>query len=236
MLRNTLNHCSVAPPAAMIEQLFSAHPTQAQMLLEALTESCAHVETLLAQARYLARSNWIIALGELWSAILAATLVQFGSTALAIDARDFLVAQEASDLLCLKRQRDNCSCGKASSSSICDHWLYLRTQRGALAYLIAWTQWLDYSATLIAQFQCNTRIWSDVKGLYDADPHQIMATFKHFEFAKADKLAELGCPALHGRSLQPLQGMDTKLFMRSSFELMAFTTITLITVMYLTLL
>jgi aspartokinase/homoserine dehydrogenase 2 len=80
----------------------------------------------------------------------------------------------------------------------------------------------DYSATLIAKsIQAEAvHIWTDVCGLYNADPHRIAQAQKleSITFQEADKLAKLGCKALHQKTLQPLQGVEILINIRSSFE------------------
>jgi len=79
----------------------------------------------------------------------------------------------------------------------------------------------DYSATLIASLASIERvtIWTDVEGVFNADPNKIndAKLLKSLSLDEANRLAHLGSPVLHNRSLQPLFDTDVSLAVRSSY-------------------
>ncbi|GEM_PF-851319 len=169
------------------------------------------------------RAN-LISFGEVWSArLLAAHLSHMQVPTRFIDARSFLTAQHHATPVILE---------EVSQSKLMHmKQQYPHTRFIITGFICSTTQGKtlllgrngsDYSATLIARLLRaeQVHIWTDVTGIYNADPHRVHDAQKlaSLSLAEADRLARLGCPVLHERSLQPLQGLETQMTVRSSFE------------------
>lgn len=80
----------------------------------------------------------------------------------------------------------------------------------------------DYSATQIAALANikKVTIWSDIAGVYSADPHQISnaALLNFLRVDEANELARLAAPVLHPRTLQPVKHHQLTLMLRSSLQ------------------
>ncbi|MDP2562551.1 bifunctional aspartate kinase/homoserine dehydrogenase II [Psychrobium sp. 1_MG-2023] len=207
------------------QQLVNELLSEPQSLLELLDDDFAALALWLAQTEIdLFTANKIVACGEVWSSrLLAALLSQLGREAVAFDTRDFLVAQGVVTPIVDEQQSaqnlENLSQG------------YLAFQRVFTGFicrdevhntLLLGRNGSDYSATLIAKLAGagEVNIWTDVAGVYSADPNLIKeaALIEELSLAEAEELARLGNPVLHRRTLQPLAQDKIALRVRSSFE------------------
>ena len=79
----------------------------------------------------------------------------------------------------------------------------------------------DYSATIMAALSGarNVTLWTDVDGIYSADPRVVPQARKLHRLpnAVANELGRLGNPVLHAKTLQPLTSHNTHLHVASSF-------------------
>ncbi|WP_095505017.1 bifunctional aspartate kinase/homoserine dehydrogenase II [Paraferrimonas sedimenticola] len=169
------------------------------------------------------QTSQIIAFGELWSSrLLAEVLSASGVSAMQLDARDVLVADE--DVTPMVREqessqrlqqviRDNPGYRVVLTGFIC------ATELGQT--LLFGRNGSDYSATLITRLAGFDRvtIWTDVEGVFNADPNRISDAklLKSMSLQEANRLARLGSPVLHSRCLQPLEGTQISLAVRSSY-------------------
>ncbi|MGB1299095.1 MAG: aspartate kinase, partial [Psychrobium sp.] len=168
-------------------------------------------------------ANSIVACGEVWSSrLLAAVLSEKGRKSCAIDARQFLVAQgDVSPVVdeALSRQQLTELCQNKRTSQRVITGFICRNE--ANQTLTLGRNGSDYSATLIAKLAgaSTVNIWTDVAGVYSADPNLIneAALIEQLSLAEAEELARLGNPVLHHRTLQPLAQDNIALRVRSSF-------------------
>ena len=150
----------------------------------------------------------ILAFGELWSArLLSALLNERVCPSYYLDARDFL-------------QVENVSSGDIdyakSSAKFRQH-----IQQQKLAVITGYIardrhhntctlgrNGSDYSATIIAALAnaINVTLWTDVDGIYSADPRVVPSARKlnRLPNAVAKELGRLGNPVLHANTLKPL--------------------------------
>ncbi|SHI04929.1 bifunctional aspartate kinase/homoserine dehydrogenase II [Ferrimonas marina] len=163
----------------------------------------------------------IQALGEVWSArLLAALLGQLGVQALALDARRFLTVQ---DDLTPDYQRS----ADALAQTLASHPDTRVVITGFVASnsdgdsVLLGRNGSDYSATVIAALAgvAQATIWTDVQGVFNADPNLLQDARLQAELSleEADRLARLGSPVLHSRTLQPLKRQPMALHVRSSY-------------------
>lgn len=168
-------------------------------------------------------ANRIVACGEVWSSrLLAALLNEKGRLSCAIDARRFLVAQGdispvVDEVLSQQLFNDLCD-GDAQSQRVITGFICRNEETQTLTL---GRNGSDYSATLIAKLAGarTVNIWTDVAGVYSADPNLIneAALIEQLSLAEAEELARLGNPVLHHRTLQPLAKDNIALRVRSSF-------------------
>ncbi|GLS82314.1 bifunctional aspartate kinase/homoserine dehydrogenase II [Paraferrimonas haliotis] len=169
------------------------------------------------------QQSQIIAFGELWSSrLLAALLAQSGVAATALDARQVLLADEEAT-----PQVRETESSKALQQFIGEHpqhrivitGFICANERGQT--LLFGRNGSDYSATLITRLANADRvtIWTDVEGVFNADPNRISDAklLRSMSLLEANRLAGLGSPVLHSRCLQPLQGTNISLAVRSSY-------------------
>ncbi|KAL8181348.1 UNVERIFIED_CONTAM: hypothetical protein K2H54_000169 [Gekko kuhli] len=80
----------------------------------------------------------------------------------------------------------------------------------------------DYSASLLALLADgeSTTIWSDVAGVYSADPRRVKEArlLERLSLAEANELARLGSSVLHSRTLQPVADSRQRLTLRCSYN------------------
>jgi len=167
--------------------------------------------------------NNIVGCGEVWSArLLSALLAQLGRDSVAIDARDFLIADglvnPIVDEVLSQRHLSNISREHGDKQRVFTGFVCANKHRETL---LLGRNGSDYSATLIAKLAGagEVNIWTDVAGVYSADPNLIKeaALIEQLSLAEAEELARLGNPVLHRRTLQPLVKDKIALRVRSSF-------------------
>jgi len=194
-------------PAKLLA-LFNDELTQLQRDLAGVNDNASH----------------IVACGEVWSSrLLSALLNQLGRASVALDARHFLIAQgEVTPIVdevlsaekLAKLSEPSSGQQRVITGFICSD-LNGNT-------LLLGRNGSDYSATLIAKLAGanEVNIWTDVAGVFSADPNLIheACLIEELSLAEAEELARIGNPVLHHRTLQPLAKDKIALRVRSSFE------------------
>ncbi|QSX36786.1 bifunctional aspartate kinase/homoserine dehydrogenase II [Shewanella sedimentimangrovi] len=206
----------------LIEQLLSAE--QARHLRERLATDKAQLQTLLALGeRNDYQVNQVVSFGERWSArLMAALLRESGVAASHVDACSILVADEGA--VPQIRTAESRAKVQALLAEHPDERLVITgficaNSRGDT--LLLGRNGSDFSATLIASLADIDRvtIWTDVEGVFNADPNKIndAKLLASMSLAEADRLARLGSPVLHSRTLQPLFDTRVSMAVRSSY-------------------
>ena len=166
----------------------------------------------------------LLSYGELWSArLLSALLQQQGVNSDYIDARSFLIADDApephirveiSRAGLLNRIAPHPGTRFIVTGFICSdpegHSLILG-RNGS-----------DYSATLVGSLidSKQVTIWKDVAGVYSADPRKVerVVSLPTIDWQEAEELARLGSPVLHPRTFQPVNRERMVIAVRSSLK------------------
>ncbi|WP_299797328.1 bifunctional aspartate kinase/homoserine dehydrogenase II [uncultured Shewanella sp.] len=206
----------------LIEQLLSNE--QARSLRERLSIDKYQLISLfsLDELNEYKRSE-VVSFGERWSArLLAALLRESGVAASDVDSRTLLLADEgAVPQIRLEESRarvQSLVTEQANERLIITGFICANSQGETL---LLGRNGSDYSATLIASLADIDRvtIWTDVEGVFNADPNKIndAKLLKSLSLDEANRLAHLGSPVLHNRSLQPLFDTDVSLAVRSSY-------------------
>lgn len=166
----------------------------------------------------------LLAYGELWSArLLASLLQQQGIRADFIDARSFLIADDApepqihvatSRAGLLNRIAPHPGTRFIVTGFIC------KDPSGRS--LILGRNGSDYSATLVGSLidAKQVTIWKDVAGVYSADPRKVerVVSLPLLDWQEAEELARLGSPVLHPRTFQPVDRQRMVIAVRSSLK------------------
>jgi len=206
----------------LIEQLLSNE--QARLLRERLSNDKAQLLSLLSLNEindY--QSNQVVSFGERWSSrLLAALLRESGVAASDVDARTLLIADEgAVPQIRLQESRQRVQKSIAAHPNerlIITGFICANTQGDTL---LLGRNGSDFSATLIASLADIERvtIWTDVEGVFNADPNKIndATLLSSLSLDEANRLAHLGSPVLHNRTLQPLFDTQVSLAVRSSY-------------------
>lgn len=193
-------------------------------LTSALNNECAVLARRLASQPDRHQEAEILGHGEIWSArLLAALLQQQGEASQWMDARNIFIAgdspQPAIDIA-------------RSTSRLAPYLAEFSQQRMIVTGFVALNEALksvtlgrngsDYSASVLAVLADahQLTIWTDVAGVYSADPNKVSGAhvLPLLSVAEADEMARLGSPVLHARTLQPLYGRKTRACVRSTFS------------------
>lgn len=193
-------------------------------LVEALDADYQQLQILLTQTSDPYVRTEILSFGERWSArLLSALLKQNGLASDWLDSRDFLRApsglqpqvdtQTSQPLLMALLANDSMTKRLVVTGFIA------RDEQGHTITL--GRNGSDYSATEIAALAnaASTTIWSDVAGIYSADPRKVReaALLNKLSLNEARELSRIGASVLHVRSLEPLNRSKQKLTLRSSY-------------------
>ena len=207
----------------IIEQLLTSKG--AALLKQLLHDDILQLTTWLTDSLDENYNN-ILSFGELWSArLLSAVLSERVCPSIAIDSRQFLVI-------------DNEQSGNVESDLSAKQ-LKQQLTNGKLAVITGYISkdvngktctlgrnGSDYSATIMASLvgAHNVTLWTDVDGIYSADPRVVPSARKLHRLpnAVAKELGRLGNPVLHAKTLKPLVNVESKfhthLHVASSFD------------------
>ena len=206
----------------LIEQLLSNE--LARDLRERLSTDKSQLVSLLSlEQRNDYQLNQVVSFGERWSArLMAALLREMGVTATHVDACSILVADEGAIpniLVAPSREKVQALLALHPQERLVITGFICANRHGDT--LLLGRNGSDFSATLIASLADIERvtIWTDVEGVFNADPNKIndAKLLKSMSLAEADRLARLGSPVLHSRTLQPLFNTHVSLAVRSSY-------------------
>ncbi|WP_299491388.1 bifunctional aspartate kinase/homoserine dehydrogenase II [uncultured Shewanella sp.] len=215
-------HALIHYQQELIEQLLSSGA--ARSLRERLSTDKAQLMSLLSLAQLSDyQSHQVVSFGERWSArLLAALLRESRVGAIDVDARTLLIADEGAVpqiQVPVSRQRVQALLEAHPNERIVITGFICAKETGET--LLLGRNGSDYSATLIASLADIDRvtIWTDVEGVFNADPNKIndATLLKSLSLHEADRLAHLGSPVLHNRTLQPLFDTQVSLAVRSSY-------------------
>nr|MBA3536476.1 aspartate kinase [Tatlockia sp.] len=168
--------------------------------------------------------NYLLGYGELWSGkILKKYLENFNKVAF-LDAAEVLYIYEKEGLICIDWQK--------SKSAL---QLYLQTSdfkqlviTGFIASTIDGKRTIlgrngsDFSAAIFANlFEAKElTIWTDVDGIYTADPALVHSAFviESLSYQEALELAYFGAKVLHPMTIAPLLEQKIPLYIKNSFN------------------
>ncbi len=229
------NHTGLAVdvlPESLAEAIFELSASQAKLIDELLNaSSTARLKALLADdianisthllnnpGRY---QNDLLALGEVWSArLLSAVLNEQVCPSYMLDARDFLLLSNEKTCAIDYSVSQNKLLPLQQQNQLVIVTGYIARNQQQQACTLG-RNGSDYSATIMAALSGarNVTLWTDVDGIYSADPRVVPLARKLHRLpnAVANELGRLGNPVLHAKTLQPLTSHNTHLHVASSF-------------------
>jgi aspartokinase/homoserine dehydrogenase 2 len=162
--------------------------------------------------------------GEQWSArLLTALLVENELAAVAVDAREFLRAEQAT-----QPEVDRAASWTLIKETLAQHPEHRTVITGYIARneqgetVLLGRNGSDYSATVIGALAevRKVTIWSDVAGVFSADPRKVSdaCLLPLLRLDEASELARLAAPVLHNRTLQPVSQSAIDLELRCSYQ------------------
>ncbi|UTM57541.1 bifunctional aspartate kinase/homoserine dehydrogenase II [Photobacterium sp. CCB-ST2H9] len=204
----------------LVEELLDGG--EADELLTALHLEFSALGQLSGSDMTPARQAWVLGHGELWSSrLLAALLSQKAMAARALDSRLFLRAERAA-----QPEVDRGRSLPLLQNELAQHSGHRLVMTGFMAAnqggetVLLGRNGSDYSATVIGALAgvCRVTIWSDVAGVYSADPRVVndACLLPLLRLDEADELARLAAPVLHSRTLQPVAQSAIDLTLRCS--------------------
>lgn len=206
----------------LIENLIEKN--QKQALVRALFDDLNAMEKEIKSTLDDPQRAWAQGFGEVWSArLLCALLNQMNMPAIECDSRSFLRAKRSAMPevhCCASRPLLNKKLLQCDGHRVVITGFMAQNNQGETVLL--GRNGSDYSATVIgalADVSCVT-IWSDVPGVYSADPRIVSAAslLPRLRLDEAGELARLGASVLHTRTLQPVAGSCIKLHLRCSYD------------------
>ncbi len=96
---------------------------------------------------------------------------------------------------------------------------FIASNRRGETVLIGWGGSDTSASYLAAKLEAErVEIWTDVPGMFTADPHSIPSArlLKHLEYDEAEELASTGAEVLHPRCIDPLRAAGIPLHIRST--------------------
>ncbi|MEW6998798.1 bifunctional aspartate kinase/homoserine dehydrogenase II [Colwelliaceae bacterium BS250] len=198
------------------------NPSQCDELITELNADINRIGYWQKNQQLAGQRNNVVAFGELWSArLLASVLSQSVCAANVIDARDVYILDSSNNFSLQQSlsQKKLLNHKKANKINVLTGFIASDEQ--------GQTQTLgrngsDYSATIAAHFlnADNTTLWTDVDGIYSADPRIVPNARKlhRLENSVATELGRLGNPVLHANTLKPLATHSIHLNVASSFD------------------
>lgn len=164
----------------------------------------------------------VLAIGEHLSALLLSALLRerhLHSTAL--DARQFLVldCQPCEPEVLWSLSSDKLAALTQADITVVTGYIASDTQGRSITL---GRNGSDYSATILGRLVGAQviNIWTDVDAIYSADPRKVPSAtaYRHVPWSQAIRLAQLGNPVLHAKTLKPLLDYPAELVVRSSYE------------------
>ncbi|MGB2741840.1 MAG: bifunctional aspartate kinase/homoserine dehydrogenase II [Cognaticolwellia sp.] len=165
--------------------------------------------------------NDLLAFGEVWSArLLAAVLSERVCPSYMLDARDFLLLESEKSCAIDYNQSEKNFLAQQQSGQLAVVTGYIARDQQQKTCTLG-RNGSDYSATIMSALvgARNVTLWTDVDGIYSADPRVVPQARKLHRLpnAVANELGRLGNPVLHAKTLQPLANHNSHLHVASSF-------------------
>lgn len=204
--------------ADLLTSLLNA--SSAARLTSILLADIAQITQQLLSQPYVFEND-LLAFGEVWSArLLSAVLNESVCPSYMLDAREFLLLEnEKTCAIDYAHSTQNFVQLQQAESLVIVTGYIARNQQNKTCTL--GRNGSDYSATIMAALSGarNVTLWTDVDGIYSADPRVVPSARKLHRLpnAVANELGRLGNPVLHAKTLQPLKNHNTHLHVASSF-------------------
>jgi aspartokinase/homoserine dehydrogenase 1 len=168
--------------------------------------------------------EYVLGYGEIWSAKILAGYLGAYNKVIYLDASQVLFIYEKNGLKCIDWAKSQAAldlflAGKAYDQIVVTGYIASRLdgQRTNLG-----RNGSDFSAAIFAKlFNANTlTIWTDVDGIYSADPNRVLAAFviENLSYKEALELAYFGAKVLHPLTIAPMLESETPIYIKNSFN------------------
>ncbi len=200
-----------------------------QDLINIINADISHINDIL-QAIHLTghysteMQNIILGYGELWSAQILYHYLSASDNILYLDASKFLFISIENGIVCVDWQRS-----AQALSALLNNNIYNRiiitgfiaaTKEGARTIL--GRNGSDFSAAIFAKLfnAKSVTIWTDVDGIYTADPHKVRSAFviESLSYLEALELAYFGAKVLHPMTIAPVLELKIPMYIKNSFH------------------
>ena len=204
--------------AALIDELLNA--SSAARLKSLLSDNIGQISANLLSDP-VSYENDLLAFGEVWSArLLSSVLSESVCPSYMLDARDFLLLEDEKNCAIDYSTSEKGFAQRRQQEKLVIVTGYIARNKQQQACTLG-RNGSDYSATIMAALSGarNVTLWTDVDGIYSADPRIVPSARKLHRLpnAVANELGRLGNPVLHAKTLQPLTNHNTHLHVASSF-------------------
>lgn len=166
----------------------------------------------------------ILGFGELWSAKMLAAYLAEVHKVLFLDASTVLYVYEKNGIICIDWEKSQASLdafitGKTFDQLIVTGYI-ARTEDGRRATL--GRNGSDYSAAIFAKLfkAVSLTIWTDVDGIYTADPNRVRSAFviESLSYKEALELAYFGAKVLHPMTIAPVLADEIPIYIKNTFN------------------
>lgn len=168
----------------------------------------------------------IVAYGETISAKIVAYLINAkGSSAIAVDARQLIIAEKKNNELIVNQETSK-QLTKSYFAKIPSKCTPIVT--GFIASnpdnntITLGRNGSNYTATLLANFLNASEVqnWTNINGFFTADPSLVKTALPiaHLSFKEANELAQFGANIIHPKTIVPLVEKNIPLIIKNSFE------------------
>ena len=168
----------------------------------------------------------IMAQGELWSTQIGQAYLsqQLDEPALWLDAREYIVTQEAQDnylsAYC-DYDKDDALIDAIRGSNLIITQGFIGSNQDKDTVLLGRGGSDTSAAYFAAKIQAELlEIWTDVPGIFSANPNQIpnARLLKQLNYEEAQEMASAGAKVLHPRAIRPAQKYHIPILIRSTIE------------------
>jgi aspartokinase/homoserine dehydrogenase 1 len=198
---------------ALVEELISSVTDQA-LLIEQITKDCHAIQNLLQSTSLLGGyesvvSDKVFGYGELWSAQILNAFLSASAKSIFVDASKLLVVYKRHDQVVVDWKQSS----KRLQQFLTDKTYDYLVITGFIAcsakdqLVTLGRNGSDYSAAIFAKLLNANKlvIWTDVDGIYSADPNKVRSAFvlPEISYEEALELAYFGAKVIHPKTIFP---------------------------------
>ncbi|OAI49061.1 hypothetical protein AYO45_03615 [Gammaproteobacteria bacterium SCGC AG-212-F23] len=202
---------------------------QAESFITALKKDIAEIQDILHAIKLTGGysteiQNLILGYGELWSAKIVADYLSSFHNVLYLDASKVLFVYEKNNMLCIDWEKSQQALDEFLKNKSFDQIVItgyiaatLEGKRTTLG-----RNGSDFSSAIFAKLfrAVSLTIWTDVDGIFTADPNRVRAAFviDSLSYEEALELAYFGAKVLHPMTIAPVLAENIPIYIKNSFN------------------